>query len=60
MSSSSQAKLNPVGLFEDDLADLDPLSPGGVVRWQPPNLAIGDKDRPILPAHYPPTGGPPP
>jgi Clostripain family len=52
-------KLNPIGLLEEDLADLDPLSPGGVVRWQPPNVAIGDEDRPILPSGYPPTGGPP-
>jgi hypothetical protein len=52
-------QLNPIGLTEDDLADVDPLSPGGVVRWQPPNLAIGNEDRPILPAGHPPTGGAP-
>jgi hypothetical protein len=52
-------QLNPIGLVEADLADLDPLSPGGVVQWQPPNVAIGDDARPILPAVYPPTGGPP-
>jgi hypothetical protein len=52
-------ELNPIGLVEQDLADLDPLSPGGVVRWQPPSLAIGAEDQPILPVRYPPTGGPP-
>ena len=52
-------ELNPIGVTQGDLADLDPLSPGGVVRWQPPNLAIGDDERPILPMTYPPSGGPP-
>jgi hypothetical protein len=51
--------LNPIGLTQSDLADLDPLSPGGVVRWQPPNLAVGTSDRPILPMPHPPTGAAP-